>query len=186
MDITTFMIAVYCLIEDNLLGRRLRKRGPQSTLWDNEVLPIEVVGEFLGLDTESSIFTHFCRSYSDWFPGFRQITPTTFTRQAANLWKVKQELWHMLAQHIPQDRYLSIIDSFPVPNCRFARTTYSRSFREVARHIYYGLRAHVRLAWPGVLVDCALTPKEQKIYCRESLALSWQTAITGNQNCLNA
>jgi hypothetical protein len=96
----------------------------------------------------------------------RQITRTTFTRQAANLWRVKQELWQMLAQHIPHDPYLSIIDSFPVPVCRFARATYSRSFREVAtygydevaRHIYYGLRAHVRLAWPGVLVDCALAP----------------------------
>lgn len=166
MDITTFMIAVYCLIEDTLIGRRLRKRGPQPTLRDSEVLTIEVVGEFLGLDTESNIFTHFCRYYADWFPGLRQITRTTFTRQAANLWKVKQELWQMLAQHIPHDPYLSIIDSFPVPVCRFARATYSRSFREVAtygydevaRHIYYGLRAHVRLAWPGVLVDCALAP----------------------------
>lgn len=166
MDITTFMIAVYCLIEDNLVGVRLRKRGPQPTLRDSEVLTIEVVGEFLGLDTESNIFTHFCRYYSDWFPGLRQITRTTFTRQAANLWKVKQELWQMLSQHIPHDPYLSIIDSFPVPVCRFARATYSRSFREVAtygydevaRHIYYGLRAHVRLAWPGVLVDCALAP----------------------------
>jgi len=166
MDITTFMIAVYCLIEDNVAGQRLRKRGPQPTLRDSEVLTIEVVGEFLGLDTDSSIFTHFCRYYSDWFPGLRQITRTTFTRQAANLWKVKQDLWHRLAQCIPHDPYISIIDSFPVPVCRFARATYCRSFGdvstygydEVARHIYYGLRAHVRLAWPGVLVDCALAP----------------------------
>jgi len=151
-------------IEDNLIGLRLRKRGPQPTLRDSEVLTIEVVGEFLGLDRESNIFTHFCRSYSDWVPGLGRITRTTFTRQAANLWKVKQELWQRLAQHIPQDPYLSIIDSFPVPVCRFARATYARSFRdvasydynEVARHIYYGLRAHVRLAGPGVLVDCAL------------------------------
>lgn len=72
----------------------------------------------------------------------------------------------MLAQHIPHDPDLSIVDSFPVPVCRFARATYSRSFREVAtygydevaRHIYYGLRAHVRLAWPGVLAGCALAP----------------------------
>ena len=96
----------------------------------------------------------------------RPDTRTAFTRLAANLWKVKQELWQLLAQHIPHDPYLSIIDSFPVPVCRFARATYARSFRdvatygydEVARHIYYGLRAHVRLAWPGVLVDCALAP----------------------------
>ena len=53
-----------------------------------------------------------------------------------------------------------------MPVCRFARATYARSFREVAtygydevaRHIYYGLRAHVRLAWPGVIVDCELAP----------------------------
>lgn len=28
MEITTFMIAVYCVIEDFLAGRRLRKCGP--------------------------------------------------------------------------------------------------------------------------------------------------------------
>jgi len=166
MDITTFMIAVYCLIEDHLAGQRLRKRGPQPTLRDSEVLTIEVLGEFLGIDTESNIFTHFRRHYADWFPGLRKITRTAFTRQAANLWKVKQELWQTVAQTIPHDPYISIVDSFPVPVCRFARAPRCRSFGEVAafghdevaRQTYYGLRAHVRLAWPGVLVDCALAP----------------------------
>jgi hypothetical protein len=166
MDIITFMIAVYCLIEDHIAGQRLRQRGPQPTLRDSEVLTMEVVGEFLGIDTESNIFTHFRRHYTDWFPGLREITRTTFTRQAANLWKVKQELWQVVAQSIPQDPYISIVDSFPVPVCRFARAPRCRSFGEVAafghdevaRQTYYGLRAHVRLAWPGVLVDCALAP----------------------------
>ena len=166
MDITTFMIAVYCLIEDHLAGQRLRKRGPQPTLRDSEVLTIEVLGEFLGIDTESNIFTHFRRHYADWFPGLRKITRTAFTRQAANLWKVKQELWQTVAQTIPHDPYISIVDSFPVPVCRFARAPRCRSFGEVAayghdevaRQTYYGLRAHVRLAWPGVIVDCALAP----------------------------
>lgn len=166
MDITTFMIAVYCLIEDHLTGQRLRKRGPQPTLRDSEVLTIEVVGKFLGIDTESNIFTHFRRHYADWFPGLQKITRTAFTRQAANLWRVKQELWQVVAKAIPQDPYISIVDSFPVPVCRFARAPRCRSFGdvaafghdEVARQTYYGLRAHVRLAWPGVLVDCALAP----------------------------
>ena len=166
MDITTFIISVFCLIEDFLSGRLLRTRGPQPTLRDSEVLTIEVVGEFLGIDTESNIFTHFRRYYADWFPGLRQITRTTFTRQAANLWRIKQELWQVVAQTIPQDPYISIVDSFPVPVCRFARAPRCRSFGEVAafghdevaRQTYYGLRAHVRLAWPGVLVACALAP----------------------------
>jgi len=164
MDITTFMIAVYCLIDDILLGRQMRTRGPQPTLRDSEVLTIEVLSEFLGIDTESNMFAHFCRYYADWFPGLRKITRTTFTRQAANLWKVKQELWQVLAQQIAHDPFISIVDSFPVPVCRFARAPRCRSFGEVAafgydevaRQTYYGLRAHVRLAWPGVLVDCAL------------------------------
>jgi len=155
MDITTFMIAVFCLIDDLLVGKRLRKRGPLPTLRDSEVLTIEVVGEFLGLETESGIFTHFCRYYSDWFPGLRQIHRTTFVRQAANLWKIKQDLWRVIAQKIPQDPYLSIVDSFPVPVCRFARAPRCRSFREVAayghdevaRQTYFGLRAHIRLVW---------------------------------------
>lgn len=166
MDITTFIIAVFCLIDDFLAGQRLRKRGPSPTLRDSEVLTIEVVGEFLGLDTESSMFTHFCRYYADWFPGLRRVNRTTFTRQAANLWKIKQNLWREVSRRIPHDPYLSIVDSFPVPVCRFARAKWCRTFGEVAafgydevaRQTYYGLRAHVRLAWPGVLVDCTLAP----------------------------
>jgi hypothetical protein len=166
MDITTFMIAIFCLIEDHLVGQHLRKRGPRPTLRDSEVLTIEVVGEFLGLDTESNLFAHFCRYYADWFPGLRKITRTTFTRQAANLWKVKQEIWQAVARQIPRDPYLSIVDSFPVPVCRFARAPRCRSFGtlaayghdEVARQTYYGFRAHVRLVWPGVLIDCTLAP----------------------------
>jgi len=166
MDITTFMIAVYCVIEDFLAGQRLRKRGPRPTLRDSEVLTIEVVGEFLGMDRENNIFAHFCRYYSDWFPGLCKVTRTTFTRQAANLWKVKQELWHVLIQRIPHDPYLSIVDSFPVPVCRFGRArrchclgeAAAYGYDDVAQHAYYGLRAHVRLAWPGVIVDCVLAP----------------------------
>jgi hypothetical protein len=71
---------------------------------------------------------------------------------------VKQEMWQMLAQRIPHDPYLSIVDSFPVPVCRSFGEVATYGYDEVARHIYYGLRAHVRLAWPGVLVDCALAP----------------------------
>lgn len=166
MDLTTFMIAVYCVIDDFLVGKRLRQRGPQPRLRDSEVLTMEVIGEFLGIETESNIFTHFCRYYADWFPGLRKITRTTFTRQAANLWKVKQELWQVLIEKTPHDPYISVVDSFPVPVCRFARAPRCHLFGEaaafgydeVARQTYYGLRAHVRLAWPGVIVDCALAP----------------------------
>ena len=61
MDITTFIIATFCLIDDQLTGKRLRQRGPQPILRDSEVLTIEVVGEFLGVETDSNIFRSYRR-----------------------------------------------------------------------------------------------------------------------------
>jgi hypothetical protein len=46
MDATTLLITVYCLIDDRLAERQLRRRGPQPILADSEVLTIECVGEF--------------------------------------------------------------------------------------------------------------------------------------------
>lgn len=63
MDITTYLISVYCLIDDWLRGKRIRQRGPQPRLSDSEVLTIEVVGEFLGIDTDKGLYTHFRWSY---------------------------------------------------------------------------------------------------------------------------
>ena len=52
MDLDTFMITVYCCIDDILeslyQGRPLRQRGPKPALSDAEVLTMEVVGEYLG------------------------------------------------------------------------------------------------------------------------------------------
>ncbi|MCS7011903.1 MAG: hypothetical protein N2049_07535 [Anaerolineales bacterium] len=86
------------------------------------MLTIEVVGEFLGLETYSDIFTYFRRHYADWFTGLLKIGRTTFIRQAADLWKIKQKLWQSLLKRIPYDPCFSIVDSFPVPVCRFAHT----------------------------------------------------------------
>jgi hypothetical protein len=44
------------LVEDQLKGRCIRSRGPAPKLSDAEVLTIEVVGEFLGIDTDKGIY----------------------------------------------------------------------------------------------------------------------------------
>ncbi|MCH8870308.1 MAG: hypothetical protein IIC85_11400, partial [Chloroflexi bacterium] len=53
MDLDSFIITVFCLVDDAmkeiLQGRRLRQRGPNPTMADSEVLTMEVVGEYLGL-----------------------------------------------------------------------------------------------------------------------------------------
>jgi hypothetical protein len=119
MDATTLLITVYCLVDDWLAGRRLRQRGPQPTLSDSEVLTIECVGEFWGIDTDKGLYEHFRRSWGDWFPALGRVHRTTFTRQAAKLWAVTAQLRQQLLGQVSFDPAVSILDSFPMPVCRF-------------------------------------------------------------------
>ena len=122
MDLSTFIITVYCLVEDELRGRpRLRQRGHAPALSDGEVLTMEIVGEYLGLDTDTGLYRYFRRHYGVWFPALRRIDRSTFARQAANLWARKGELWQAVSERVAHDPALSIVDSFPIPVCRFAR-----------------------------------------------------------------
>ncbi len=165
MDITTFLVSVYCLIDNWLGDRRLRARGLQPRLSDAEVLTIEVVGEFMGLDTDSGLYRYFRRHFGELFPELRRIHRTTFLRPAANLWFVKRELWQALVNQVPQDDLITVIDSFPVPVCRFARVPRCQSFQgqaafghdEVARQTYDGFRVHPCLRWSGVISDVRVT-----------------------------
>jgi hypothetical protein len=157
MDATTLLITVYCLIDDWLAGRRLRQRGPQPILSDSEVLTIECVGEFLGIDTDKGLYEHFCRYWGDWFPALERVHRTTFVRQAANLWAIKAQLRQQLLGRVGFDPQVSILDSFPMPVCRFGRASRCRRLAglaafgrdEGAKQTYYGLRAHLRVCWPG-------------------------------------
>jgi Transposase DDE domain len=166
MDVTTFIVTVFCLIDEWLAGQRLRQRGPQPTLADSEVLTIECVGEFWGIDTDTGLYQYFRRHWGDWFPGLRQVHRTTFTRQAANLWAVKQRLRRDLLSQIEFDPRVCLVDSVAVPICRFARAYRCRRLRElaawghdeVAKQTFLGLRAHLRVCWPGVIVDGRLAP----------------------------
>jgi hypothetical protein len=89
MDLDDCSIAVFCVVDEALphvtRGRRLRQRGPQPVLADSEVLTIEVVGEYLGLEHDSALFVSFRQRDVLVFPALRTLHRTTFGRQAANL-----------------------------------------------------------------------------------------------------
>ena len=121
MDLNTFIVAVFCLVDDQLKDRRVRQRGPAPKLSDTEVLTIEITGEFLGIDTDKGIHLFFRRHYSEWFPALSEVYRTIFAHQAANFWKLKEHLWQELLALAPHDRGFAICDSMPLPACLFAR-----------------------------------------------------------------
>jgi len=171
VDLETFLVATFVWIDDALVAwqaetRPRRTRGPAPVLADSEVLTMELVGEFLGIDCDSAILSYFQRHHAALFPRITRIHRTTFTRQASNLWAATDALWHRAVAEIPCDPDLAIIDSIPVPVCRLAHAKRCRRLRAEAafgrdacgRCFFYGLRVHLRVQWPGVVTAVSAAP----------------------------
>jgi hypothetical protein len=161
------LLTVFCLVDDELqalnLGR-LRQRGPDPALADSEVLTMELVGEFWKLGTDQDLFRHFRRYHTAEFPALARVHRTTFVRQAANLWRVKQLLHERLARRLAGDDPLWLVDSLPIDACQFARATFCQRFAGQAdygychlrKRTFYGFRLHLRVSRDGVLLGYQL------------------------------
>ncbi|MBK8750125.1 MAG: hypothetical protein IPL99_00015 [Candidatus Competibacteraceae bacterium] len=124
MPLEDVIITLFCWIEEHLnplIGdNRLRLRGFTPKLTDGEVLTVEVVGEFLGLDTDQPIGQYFRQHWPLWFP--QRGSRPTFAQQAAHLWAIKQQLHQPLvldlgavADPIPSRGWLSSAALRPDP-----------------------------------------------------------------------
>ena len=66
----------------------MRRRGFAPTLSGQEVLTLEVVGAYLAMNQDKQIWSYSHGHWLAWFP--RLGTRSTFVRQSANLWALKQ------------------------------------------------------------------------------------------------
>src|SRR5262245_58229063 len=117
MSLPEMLLVVFCLVDDQLRALGLdqpRSRGPGPILADAEVITIEIVGEFLGYSCDSALFWHFRQYYAGDFPALRQVHRTTFARQAANLWKIKQILQDEIVRQLVPDDTFWLVDSMPL------------------------------------------------------------------------
>jgi hypothetical protein len=192
VDLNTFILSVFCLIDDRIaeLGR-LRARGPAPKLFDSEVITIEVVGEFLGLDEDTELFAYFRRHYAHFFPNLLHVHRTTFTRQAAKLWKVKERLWQELLADTAHDPTFALADSFPLPACLFARAYRCSRFKGEAafgkdtllKQTFYGFRVHVRVCWPGVISRFSVAPANaHELSVLPEIAQGTSGVLVGDRN----
>jgi hypothetical protein len=164
MDLSTFIIGVFDTTEDWLKEQGpVRSRGPAPKLSDSEVITMEIVGEFLGIDTDKGLYHYFRRHYPHYFPKLREIHRTTFSRQAANLWVIKERLWqHLLDYELAlgqEEEPLMMVDSFPIPVCKKSRSYRCKVMRELSDRgrdtnlgKFLGMRAHLVVVWPGIIV----------------------------------
>ena len=87
MLVEDFIIHVFCDVEQSYQevvgGIRLRGRGFEPKLSGGEVITMEIVGEFLGIDTDKGIWKYFRTHWKEWFPQLG--SRANFVKQSANL-----------------------------------------------------------------------------------------------------
>jgi len=165
MNLNDFIVNVFCETDDFMKNffpaRKLRTRGPRPQMADSEVLTMEIVGEILGFDTDKNIFGFFKRFYGHYFPNL--TCRVSYARHAANLWTVKKSLFEHIANKFKD--VVQVIDSFPIPACRFARARFSRLFKGIAAYgkelgnqTFYGFRLHAKINSLGMIQAFELAP----------------------------
>lgn len=73
-----FIIMVYCLVCEHYRAvtaqHILRRRGFPPALTDEEVMTIEICGEYFGLSQDEDIYDYFRSHYGHFFPKLRERT----------------------------------------------------------------------------------------------------------------
>jgi Transposase DDE domain len=169
MDRDEFIITVYCLVCEHYQVIKntypLRRGGFAPALSDEEVLTIELCGEYFKLATDKDLFGYFRAHYPHFFPHLKERT--LFVRQAANLWQVKAAIHQRLTQVSGQATDpVQIIDTLPLPVCGYTRSGRDRCFKPVADYghcaakqlDYYGFKLGLRITRCGMITGCPLLP----------------------------
>jgi hypothetical protein len=168
MDRDTFIITVYCLVVEHYRAHvalsPIRHGGFAPELSDEEVITMEICGEYLKHHTDQDLFDYFRAHYRHFFP--KLTDRTLFVRQAANLWQVKAALQQRLTRLSGQAADpVQAIDTLPVPVC-----TYTRGGRRdkcfplqadygycAAKQLhYYGFKLGLRITRCGMMTHCPL------------------------------
>ncbi len=169
MDRDHFIIAVYCLVCEHYPAsttcQRVRGGGFAPALTDEEVLTIEICGEFFKCGTDKDIFAYFRSHYRTFFPRLRDRS--LFVRQAASLWRVKELIQRRLTVVSGQaDDPVQVIDTLPLPVCGYTRSRRDRCFKPFADYghcaakklDYYGFKLGLRIARSGMIIAYPLLP----------------------------
>jgi hypothetical protein len=167
MDRDDFIIAVFLVVCEHyqVIKKqcRLRCGGFAPALTDEEVITMEICGEYFKLECDKDIFAYFHKHYLHFFPKLTERS--LFVRQAANLWQVKAAIQKRLAVVSGQSNNpIQVIDTLPLPTCVITRATRDRCFNTEAdfgccaakdMH-YYGFKLGLRISQLGMITHYPL------------------------------
>ena len=166
-----FILLVYTIIDDlyhQFVPSSVSQRRNVDTakMSDSEIITLSICGELAGIDSENAWYSFVKRNYRHLFP--RLCSRTRFNRTRRALLQVtellRQKLTHSFP--IPTSRYF-VIDSFPLPVCKFGRARYCRSFRvdganygkcPSKKETYFGFKVHALITIEGYITAFEIAP----------------------------
>ena len=167
MDRDDFIIAVFLVVCEQYQAvkkqYRLRRGGFAPTLSDEEVITMEICGEYFKLGCDKDLFAYFHTHYLHFFP--KLTDRSLFVRQAANLWQVKVAIQKRLVVVSGQaNDPVQVIDTLPLPVCVLTRAMRDHCFKTEAdfgycaakdMH-YYGFKLGLRISRLGMITHYPL------------------------------
>lgn len=166
-----FILTAYVIIDDlylqyvpNFIAHR--RHVEKAKLSDSEIITIGICGELIGIDSENAWFSFVKRNYRHLFPNIGSRSRFNRTRRA--LLQVTELLREKLLSvfSISNSKYF-IVDSFPLPVCKFGRARFCRCFRTDGaaygrcpskKETYFGYKVHALLTLEGFITSFEITP----------------------------
>jgi hypothetical protein len=198
MDRTDFIITVYLLVCEHFPAIKarypLRRGGFAPALTDEEVITMEICGEYFKLATDEDIFDYFQAHYAAWFPHLHDRT--LYVRQAANLWQVTARLQQRLTVVSGQAADpVQTIATLPLPVCTLTRAPRDRWFKPDADYGYcaakdlhdYGFKLGLRVARSGMIIHYPLLPaRPHDVQLTDELVADFAGVVPADKGCIDA
>ena len=198
MDRKDFIIIVYLLVCEHYRAVKaripLRRGGFAPALTDEEVITIELCGEYFKLASDEDIFDYFQAHFQTWFPQLRDRT--LFVRQAANLWQIKALIQQRLTLVSGQAADpVQVIDTLPLPVCVLTRAPRERCFKPDADYgycaakdlHYYGFKLGLRVARSGMIMHYPLLPaRPHDVQLTDELVAAFVGVVPADKGFIDA
>jgi len=198
MDRDHFIISVYCLVCEHYQAltaqNPVRTGGFAPALTDEEVITIEICGEFFKYGVDKDIVAYFRAHYQAFFPHLRDRS--LFVRQAANLWHLKERIQQRLTVVSGQAHdEVQVIDTLPLPVCGYTRSGRDRCFKPHADYghcaakklDYYGFKLGLRIARSGMIIAYPLLPaRPHDIHLLDDLVAGFTGTVPADKGFIDA
>lgn len=168
-DLKDFITVTFVIIDDiyqEITPSYVAKRrnSHKAILSDSEIITISIVGELMTIDSEKAWFGFVKRNLRDLFP--RLGDRSRFNRTRRKLHLIIQEIRKKLCflSGLMDSNY-RIVDSMPIPVCKFGRARFHKTFKPEAEYgrcsskkeTYYGFKLHVITTFEGFITDFIIT-----------------------------